>query len=182
MRIGQHQRQSLGSRHLRRPRRSIGSFDPRNKRGHRRSVLLPVRNRSPRAACRSPHSKSRHKLTRRLDARHSSGCKPVVARRQVPERPTDAINLSSLCSFLWSPRGLLMSFASSPLPSQLPKSLNTQVSLGLLHEDLQMRWPSRRGGCCTSHDIIKSSQRNNRTTNAALRHLETRAGHSSYKC
>jgi hypothetical protein len=105
MRIG-HRRQRLpGSHHLRRPRRSIGSFDPRNKRGRRRSVLLRAQNCSPRAACRSPHSKSRHRATRRLDARHSSGCKVVAARRQLSGRATGAISFSSVRSLFSSPRG-----------------------------------------------------------------------------
>jgi hypothetical protein len=101
-----HRRQRLpGSHHLRRPRRSIGSFDPRNKRGHRRSVLLPVRNRSPRAACRSPHSKSRHRATRGLDARHSSKCKLITARRRLWVRSSGATSVSLVRSFCLSPRG-----------------------------------------------------------------------------
>jgi hypothetical protein len=100
MRIGQSRRCSPGSRRQRRPRHSIGSSDPRNTRGHRRSVLLRARNCSPRAACRSPHSKSRHRQIRRFDARHSLGCKVVAARRQLSGRATDTIKLSSVRSFL----------------------------------------------------------------------------------
>ena len=65
----------------------------------RRSVLLRARNRSPRAACRSLHSKFRHRPIRRPDARHSSGCKVVAARRQLSGRATDAISFSSVCLF-----------------------------------------------------------------------------------
>jgi hypothetical protein len=84
MRIGHHWQRSLGSHHYRRQRHSLGSFRPWDTRGRRRSVLLRARNRSPRAACKSPHSKFRHRPTRRLDSRHSSGCKrSLVPRWQV---------------------------------------------------------------------------------------------------
>jgi hypothetical protein len=63
MRKGDRWQHSPGLRRWRRQRHSLGSFGPWNKRGHRRSVLLRAQNRSPHAACRSPHSKSRHKLT-----------------------------------------------------------------------------------------------------------------------
>jgi hypothetical protein len=115
MRKADRWQHSPGSRHWRRQRHSLGSFGPWNKRGHRRSVLLRAQNRSPRAECRSPHSKSRHRPIRRLDARHSSGRKPVEARRQALQRPTDAIDLSSLCSFLWSPRVEDVYAAKTPL-------------------------------------------------------------------
>jgi len=112
MRKADRWQHSPGSRHWRRQRHSLGSFGPWNKRGHRRSVLLRAQNRSPRAACRSPHSKSRHKLTRPLDARHSSGCKPVAARWQASRRARDAINLSSVRFFLWSSSRRLRSLAT----------------------------------------------------------------------
>jgi len=96
MRIGQHQRRSLESRHWRRQHHSLGSFDLRNKRGRPRSALLRARNCSRHAACRSPHSKSRHRATH---SRHSSGCELVPAPRQASGRPTDAINPSSVRSF-----------------------------------------------------------------------------------
>src|SRR5262249_16478761 len=74
------------------------SFGPRNKRDYRLSVLPRGRNRSPHAGCRSPHSKSRHRATRRPDARHSSDRKLVAARRQVSGRATNAISFSSVRS------------------------------------------------------------------------------------
>ena len=99
MRKADRWQHSPGSRHWRRQRHSLGSFGPWNKRGHRRSVLLRAQNRSPRAECRSPHSKSRHRPIRRLDARHSSECKLIAARRRVSGRAAEAINLSSVRSF-----------------------------------------------------------------------------------
>ena len=107
MRKGGRWQHSPGSRRLRRQRHSLGSFGPWNKRGHRRSVLLRGQNRSPRAACRSPHSKPRHRPTRRLDARHSFGWKPVAAQQQVSGGATDAISFSSVPFFLWSSRGIV---------------------------------------------------------------------------
>src|SRR5215469_16542442 len=102
MRKGDRWQHSPGSRRWRRQHHSLDSFGPWNKRDHRRSVLLRAQNRSPRAACRSPHSKSRHRQTRRLDARHSSECKQGLAkRRQLLERETEAICYSPvLSSFL----------------------------------------------------------------------------------
>jgi hypothetical protein len=98
MRIGHHWQRSLGSHHYRRQRHSLGSFGPWNTRGRRRSVLLRARNRSPRAECRSPHSKSRHRPTRRFDGRHSSGCKRcLVPRWQMSGPETDAIHFSWVC-------------------------------------------------------------------------------------
>jgi len=113
MRKGDRWQHSPGSRRWRRQRHSLGSFGPWNKRGHRRSVLPRAQNRSPRAACRSPHSKFRHRQTRRLDARHSSGCKLAAARRQPSGRATDTIKLSSVRSFFsWLRRPFVTSLAS----------------------------------------------------------------------
>ena len=103
MRIGQSRRCSPGSRHQRRHRHSLGSFDPRNRRGHRRFVLLHTLNRSSREGCRSPHSKRHHRANRRPDARHSSDRKLVAARRQVSGRVTNAISFSSVRSLLGKP-------------------------------------------------------------------------------
>ena len=96
MRKADRWQHSPGSRHWRRQRHSLGSFRPWNKRGHRRSVLLRARNRSSRAECRSPHSKSRHRPTRRSDVRHSSGCKPAAAQQQLSGRATDTTKPSSV--------------------------------------------------------------------------------------
>ena len=103
-RKGDRWQHSPGSRRWRRQRHSLGSFGPWNKRGHLRSVLLRAQNRSPRAACRSPRSKSRHRPTRHLDARHSSGCQLVAARRQLSGQATDTIKFSSVRSFFSSLR------------------------------------------------------------------------------
>jgi hypothetical protein len=99
MRIDQSRQRPPGPHHWRRHRHSLGSFGPRNKRGRRQSVLLRARNRSLRAACKSPHSNSRHRATRRPDAQHLSGRKLVAARRQASGRATDAKSFSSVRSF-----------------------------------------------------------------------------------
>ena len=113
MRKADRWQRSPGSRHWRRQRHSLGSFGPWNKRGRRRSVLLRAQNRSPRAGCKSPHSTSRHRPTRRLDAQRSSGSKLVAARQQVSERATDAIKLSSVRSLFSSPCGRLSSYSQA---------------------------------------------------------------------
>ena len=122
LRIDQSRRRPPELRRYARHRHSLGSFGPRNKRGRRQSVLLRVPNRSSRAECRSPHSTSRHRATRRSDARHSSGCKQVAARWQESVLLTGAIERSissvlflfAVLTFIYSQDVILKSVKVSP--------------------------------------------------------------------
>jgi hypothetical protein len=99
LRTGQNQRRPPKLRRSYRHRHALGSFGPRNKHGHRRSLLLHEQNCRPLAGGRSLHSKSRQKPPPRPDARHPTERKRgIAAGRRLSGRETVPIGYSSVLS------------------------------------------------------------------------------------